>query len=74
MMKEEETLFLVAERDARLVGQAELYPRKDEGENPVVVAHRYAHSQSLMVTAAARGQGIGKQILKATEAWAEGRS
>lgn len=70
ILHQEDALLLVAEKDGSLVGLAELYLREDDRENPAVVAHRYAHLQSLVVTARARHNKVGQSMLEAAEAWA----
>lgn len=70
LLQEQDAQLVVAELGGRIVGLSELYVREDDGQNPAVVARRYAHLQSLMVTAAARRHGAGRALLEAAEAWA----
>lgn len=58
----------VAEVKGQVVGLAEVYLRQDEA-NPARVAHHYGYLQSLVVDPRWRGQGIGRQLLAAAEAW-----
>lgn len=68
-----DAVILVAEVDGRLVGLGEVYIREDP-PNPLKVQHRYGHLQSMIVTEAYRGRGIGTKILEAVEQWAKERS
>lgn len=64
--------ILVAEINGQLVGLGEVYLREDS-PNPLKVQHSYGHLQSMIVTQAYRGRGIGSRILKAVEQWAKAR-
>lgn len=70
LLHEDHASLQVAEMDGQIIGLAELYLREEDNENSAMVVRRYAHLQSLMVTTAARRNGIGRALLKAAEAWA----
>jgi GNAT superfamily N-acetyltransferase len=59
----------VAEHDEQLIGFVEVQRREDPTED-TVVSHRYAHVQSLMVTAQHRKAGLGRALLRAAKEWA----
>ncbi|KPK72137.1 hypothetical protein AMJ87_05570 [candidate division WOR_3 bacterium SM23_60] len=65
------TVF-VAEIDDQLVGLGEVYIREDS-PSPLKVQHTYGHLQSMIVTKAYRGRGVGTKILRAVEQWAKTR-
>lgn len=60
----------VAEVDGQLVALGEVYIREDS-PSPLKVQHTYGHLQSMIVTKAYRGRGVGTKILKAVEQWAK---
>ena len=64
-------LFIALER-GHLIGLAEVYMQYDI-DDPAVVAHQYGYLQSLMVTASARRQGLGRRLLAAAERWSRER-
>jgi len=72
ILASEDAALLLAVRRGDVVGFAETYIR-DDAPNPVRVARRYGHLQSLMVDAAARRQGAGRALAAAAEEWARGR-
>jgi GNAT superfamily N-acetyltransferase len=72
MLTASDATVLVAKRDARILGLAEVYLRRDE-EHAAVVAHAYGYLQSLMVVADMRRRGIGTLLLHAAERWAAER-
>jgi GNAT superfamily N-acetyltransferase len=67
-----DSTILVAESDGRIVGLAEVYVREDEPV-PARVPHRYGHLQSMIVSEAHRGSGVGRLLLGASERWARER-
>jgi GNAT superfamily N-acetyltransferase len=67
--REDATVF-VAEVDGQLVGLGEIYIREDAASLHKV-QHTYGYLQSMMVTKAYRGTGIGSKILEAVELWAK---
>lgn len=70
LFKDENAAILVAvSSDGRLVGLAEAYLRRDE-LHPATVAYTYGYLQSLMVTRAWRGHGVGKRLVAAAQRWA----
>ncbi len=58
LLHDADAALFVAEDAGMLVGLAEVYLKRDE-PTPATVAHIHGHLQSLMVTEAARRQGIG---------------
>lgn len=64
--------ILVAESGGVLLGLAEIYIRQTS-EGTAVAQRIYGHLQSLIVTEAARGRGVGQRLLRAVEAWADAR-
>lgn len=72
LFEDPSAVCLVAGDGDRLVGLAEVHlvePEKDPGVAPT----RRAHLQSLLVTEARRGEGIGSQLLAAAEEWARSK-
>ncbi len=55
-----------------VVGLAEVYLRHDE-PHPVTVTHTYGYLQSLIVTEALRGRGIGRRLVASAQRWARER-
>ena len=70
LLQREDAQIFVADLEGTLVGLAEVYVREDE-PNPFIVAHRYGHLQSLIVTESLRKIGLGKQLVMATHRWAK---
>jgi ribosomal protein S18 acetylase RimI-like enzyme len=70
IIKNRDAAIFVAEVDGQLVGLGEAYIREDE-PNPLTVEHTYGHLQSMIVTEAYRGRGIGMKILRAVEKWSK---
>ena len=66
----ENAAIFVAEVDGQLVGLGEVYIRED-APIPFKVSYKYGHLQSMIVTEAYRGSGIGTRILEAVEQWAK---
>jgi len=64
--------IFVADVDGRVVGLAEVHLRHDESSS-AKVAYPYGYLQSLMVEAAFRRRGVGRQLVAAAEQWAKGR-
>ncbi len=73
IIENKDAVILVAEIDGQLVGLGEVYMREDS-PNPLKVQHKYGHLQSMIVTEAYRGRGIGTRILEAVEQWAKEKS
>jgi GNAT superfamily N-acetyltransferase len=70
LLGDEDAMILVSEADnAALVGLAEAHLRRDE-LHPATVAYTFGYLQSLFVTAAWRGRGVGKQLVAAAQCWA----
>lgn len=65
--------ILIAKINDQPIGLAEIYIKQDE-PNPLRTAYRYGYLQSLLVTAACRGQGVGAKLLEAAQQWAKDRS
>lgn len=63
LLQREGAKIFVADLEGTLVGLAEVYVREDE-PNPFIVAHRYGHLQSLIVTESLRKIGLGKQLVR----------
>ncbi len=72
LVEGEQATLLVAESQHRLVGLAEVY-LDPLHESPFVVSRRGATLQSLLVTKACRGTGLGRALVEAAERWAAGR-
>ncbi len=68
----ERAALLVAEAEDRVVGLAETYLKETE-PSPYVVQRRYALLQSLVVTEAERGMGVGARLVAAVHQWARDR-
>ncbi len=72
LLHDADAALFVAEDAGMLVGLAEVYLKRDE-PTPATVAHIHGHLQSLMVTEAARRQGIGRRLVEAAHRWATER-
>lgn len=70
IIAESHSEIFVAEIGNRIVGLAEVYLREDKSD-PARVSFKHGHLQSLIVTKTARLQGIGKQLVEASERWAK---
>lgn len=64
--------LFVADAGKELLGLAEVYLHQDEPQM-LTVAHRYGYLQSLIVSAAQRKKGVGKQLVMAAQQWAKER-
>jgi GNAT superfamily N-acetyltransferase len=62
-------IFLV-EGSGEIIGLAEVYYRQDDEANPLIVPHKYAYLQSLMVSEPYRKMGVGKKLMEAARQWA----
>jgi GNAT superfamily N-acetyltransferase len=71
LFKGEEATLLVAESQDRLIGFAEVY--LDSLHESPFVSRRTATLQSLLVTKACRGTGLGRSLVEAAERWAADR-
>jgi GNAT superfamily N-acetyltransferase len=72
LIERDDRLLLVADDGGRLVGFAEAYV-DEPSRSPFVVPRASATLQSLLVTSAARGTGLGRALVAATEQWAASR-
>ena len=72
LIDSDEATLLIAEADGRLVGFAEVY-LDPANESPFVVPRRSAKLQSLLVTKASRGTGLGGALIDGVERWALAR-
>jgi len=70
IIAQENAAIFVAEVGGQLVGLGEVYIREDS-PSPLKVQHTYGHLQSMIVTEAYRGKGVGTRILKAVEQWSK---
>ncbi len=68
IIADEHAAIFVAEVSGQLVGLAEVYLREDV-PNSLKLPYTYGHLQSMVVTEAYRGSGIGTRILEAVEKW-----
>jgi GNAT superfamily N-acetyltransferase len=68
----DDAALFVAEDSGRLVGLAEVYLKRDD-THPATIAYTYGYLQSLMVTEAIRGQGVGRRLIQAAHHWAKER-
>jgi GNAT superfamily N-acetyltransferase len=62
----------VATRGTRMIGLAEVYIRESEPDL-ARISRRFGHLQSLVVTEANRGQGIGRALCESAIQWARER-
>ncbi len=69
IIKENDSEILVAEISNQIAGLAEVYLREDKPD-PARVSFKHGHLQSLIVTKAARRQGVGRQLVEVSEGWA----
>lgn len=67
-----DSVILIAKTNDQPIGLAEIYIKQDE-PNPLRTAYRYGYLQSLIVTAACRGEGVGAKLLEAAQQWAKDR-
>ena len=67
-----ESDVFVAEVGGEIAGFSEVYLRDDEGTG-ARPACRYCHVQSMFVSRAFRGSGVGRLLLGASESWARAR-
>ncbi|HEX8036704.1 MAG TPA: GNAT family N-acetyltransferase [Ktedonobacterales bacterium] len=65
----DDAALFVAEDGGRLVGLAEVYLKRDD-PHPAAIAYAHGYLQSLMVTEAMRGQGVGRRLVQAAHRWA----
>ncbi|MCB9433952.1 MAG: GNAT family N-acetyltransferase [Ardenticatenaceae bacterium] len=72
VIKGADSAILIAKINDQPIGLAEIYIKQEE-PNPLRTAYRYGHLQSLLVTAACRGQGVGAKLLEAAQQWAKDR-
>ncbi len=69
LIRNPDALVLVAEHEARILGLVVALTRSSPGF-PYLVPLRYAVIDTIVVTASARGRGIGQAMMAFTEAWA----
>lgn len=72
LLHDRDAALFVAENAGVLVGLSEVYLKRED-PNPATVAYTYGHLQSLIVTAAMRGQGIGRRLAETAHRWATER-
>ena len=65
----DDSAIFVADADGHIVGLAEVHLQADSVKNLAIVRYTYALLQILVVTEAARGQGVGGQLVAAAENW-----
>ena len=65
-----DAVILLAEVSGQLTGLAEVYFRHDAEADTLIVPHKYAHLQSIMVSEPYRKSGIGKKLIEAAQQWA----
>jgi ribosomal-protein-alanine N-acetyltransferase len=68
IIKEDRSEIFVAEMGNQIVGLAEVYLREDKPD-PARVSFKHGHLQSLIVTEAARRQGVGRQLVEVSDRW-----
>jgi GNAT superfamily N-acetyltransferase len=68
--QKEDGTILVAWEEDRIVGYASIFTAVVEDGKGDEIAYTYAHIGDLVVTAAARGRGIARQLLDACEEYA----
>lgn len=69
---DEDMALLVAEREGTLKGFVVVRVH-DTPDNPLLVKRRRAHVEDMLVTAAARRQGIGRALVEAAAQWSRER-
>ncbi len=72
VIKRKDAALFTAEVADDLVGVAEVYLRRSEG-NAAIHSRTYGHLQNLMVTEHYRGSGVGRQLLLTVNRWARER-
>ena len=65
-----DAVIFLAEDSGQLIGLVEVYFRQDNEDNPLIVPHKYAHLQSIMVSEPNRKSGIGKKLMDVAQQWA----
>jgi ribosomal protein S18 acetylase RimI-like enzyme len=65
-----DAIIFLAEDSGLLIGLVEVYFRQDDEANSLIVPHKYAHLQSLMVSEPYRKSGIGKKLMDVAQQWA----
>jgi GNAT superfamily N-acetyltransferase len=69
VLRHDDAVLIVAEAEGIPVGLVEVYLRQDT-PNAATISYTYGYVQSLAVTAAWRGRGIGSGLIEAARAWA----
>ena len=69
----QDAVIFLAEDSGQVIGLVEVYIRQDDEANTLVVPHKYAYLQSLMVSEAYRRSGIGKKLMDTAQQWARGK-
>jgi GNAT superfamily N-acetyltransferase len=65
-----DAVIFLAEDSSQLIGLVEEYFRQDNEDNPLIVPHKYAHLQSIMVSEPYRKSGVGKKLMEVAQQWA----
>jgi len=68
--RREDGTILIAWEDGRAVGYASIFTKVEEDGKREEIAYTYAYVGDLVVTEAARGRGIARQLLNACEDYA----
>jgi ribosomal protein S18 acetylase RimI-like enzyme len=65
----QDAAIILAEVSGQAIGLAEVYYRQDNEINPLIVPHKYAYLQSIMVSEPYRKSGIGKKLMETAQQW-----
>lgn len=68
ILDDQKAAIFVACLEGKVVGFVEIYLRETQ-DDPAVVTRRYAHLQSLVVTANLRKQGMGVRLVETAHEW-----
>jgi ribosomal protein S18 acetylase RimI-like enzyme len=66
----QDAVIILAEVSGQAIGLAEVYYRQDDEANPLIVPHKYAYLQSIMVNESYRNSGIGRKLIEVAQRWA----
>lgn len=72
LLADDHAALLVAVVDGTIVGLVEVYLRTD-APSEMRRSYRHAFVQSLVVTEASRGEGVGRALMETAHAWAAAR-